>query len=743
MKKTNWVTYPQRRNCCSFVKQYSFSKSVKDLKISITSMGWYHLYIDDKRIDKDVFSPGWTNYKKRIQYQSYPLPVKDKFTLRVDLAEGWGGGDRFAWAAQRYFPYFPLAVNYELVVIYQDDTQESFYSDTSLEVYENKYIDSTIYYGEQVDFRRKSKFIGNALKIKIPTKIIPQEGPHIVYGERIPAQKLFKDKAGNMVVDFGQNFAGVVEINIKGKKGDVISYTPGEILDKNDVFYNDNYRKCKDAVYSFVLSGKQETLIPSFSFLGGRYIKLIEYPKNITKENFIAILVHSDMKQTCFFETGNKKINRLYLNTKYGQLSNYLDVPTDCPQRDERLGWTADAQIFSKTAAIHYNVHTFFKKWIHDLIDSQFDDGSINAVVPLINDGRIISTGWGDAATIIPYEVYQAYGDKKLLKEAIPMMEKWINYLSNHYEKDKPFIVNLGSGFGDWLALDKEEDLVNHNYKGLTDFSLIDTAFYAYSVSLLIKCLEYLRRDSEKYVDLLEKIKKAYQKEFIHNHHMRGEKVKLFSSLKQEQTCYSQTGLVLTLYFDLCSKEDKPLLADDLDELIKECGNKLTTGFLGTPYLLYALSNNNKVDTAYNLLFQEEYPSWLYSVNMGATTMWEHYDGIKKDGSICDPNMNSFNHYAYGSIFSWIFESTAGIRLVKPQYKEIIIQPLIDKRFGYVKCSFDTKYGTILSNWEIVNNEINFDIKVPKNIKAKIILPNKKPLLVNSGCHIKEKVLLR
>lgn len=738
MQKANWVTYPKRVNCCSFIKDYFIDGQIDHLEISITSMGWYHLYIDGKRIDQDVFSPGWTNYKKRVQYQTYTVKTNKSFSLRIDLAEGWGGGDRFAWAGGRYFPYYPLALNYQIKVVLLNGTSKKYYSNSSLKVYENEFIDSTIYYGEQVDFRRQLKYIGLAKKINIDSRLVPQEGPHIIYGEKIKAKELFKDSNGDLIVDFGQNFTGAVEIKIKGKEGEEISYTPGEVIDKEGAFYNLNYRKCKNCVYSFVLSGKEDVFIPQFSFLGGRYIKLIKYPDNVCKENFTAILVHSEMEETSSFECGNSKINRLYLNTKYGQLSNYLDVPTDCPQRDERLGWTGDTQVFCKTGAIHFNTYIFFKKWLHDLIDSQFNDGSINGIVPLVNDGRIISSGWGDVCTVVPYEIYKAFGDKKLLKDCIPMMEKWIDFLSSKYKENKPYIVDLKTSFGDWLALDKKEDKETFNYKGLTDFSLIDTAFYAYSVFILIKCLNVLHINSEKYQILLKNIKFAYQNEFIVNHHMKGERIKIFEDYKKEQSCFTQTGLVLTLYFDLCCKEDKKILIKDLTKLIKSCGNRLTTGFLGTPYLLYALSENKKTNIAYDLLFQEEYPSWLYSVNKGATTMWEHYDSVKPDGSFTDPNMNSFNHYAYGSVFSWIFEYAGGIKLVKPQYKQIIIEPKVDERLGRVNCCYKSKFGMIKSNWCINNNKIKFDIEVPIGIKAKIILPHKK-IVVKNGGTIKEE----
>jgi len=738
MLKSKWVTYPKRENCLSFLKDYHFDKPVKDIEISITSMGWYHLYNNNKRIDTDVFSPGFTYFKKRVQYQTYKLKPNQNIKLKVDLAEGWSGGDRFAWAGGRYFNFFPMSLNYEMRVNFKDGETKKYYSDSSLKVYTNKYIDSTIYYGEKVDFRRKPKFIGYAKKINIDTKLIPQEGCPIIYGERFKAAMMKKDPKGNMLIDFKQNFTGAIEIKIKGKKGDVISYTPCEILDKDGCFYNDNYRKCKDSIYSFVLSGKEETLIPDFSFLGGRYIKLIEYPSYIKKENFTGVSIHSKLEETSYFESGNPKINRFYLNTKYGQLSNYLDIPTDCPQRDERLGWTGDAQVFAKTAAIHFNVHQFFKKYINELIVSQYEDGSVDGIVPMIMGGRLISSGWGDVSCVIPYETYMSFDDKKILKESIPMMKKWVSFYQKHYKEDKPYIVDLKSGFGDWLALDKKEDLVGHDYRGLTDFSLIDTAFFAYSTSILIKSLKALNQDSTSYEELLENIKVAYSNEFIYKHHMKGKKALLFFSM-DERTCYTQTGLVLSLYFDLCKKEDRPYLIKDLVDLISECGDKLTTGFLGTPYLLYALSENKEYKKAYDLLFQEEFPSWLYSVNKGATTVWEHYDGIKEDGSICDPDMNSFNHYAYGSTFSFIFEVAAGIKRIKPSYKEVLIEPIIDERFGYINASYKSKYGLIKSYWKINKNSVTYEIDIPKGIKATIRINNEDEVLLDGG-HFKKVV---
>lgn len=743
MNKKNWVTYPERYNSVSFKKLYHLQKAVKKATISITSMGWYNLYINSKRVDKDVFSPGYTDFNHRVQFQTYNITnkVTNQIDLVIDVGEGWGGGTRFAWG--NMFIYYPMSINYEINVEYSDGSRETFVSDESLDVTTNTIIDSTIYHGESQDYRLKPQLIGKAKYIEINSDIIPQEGERIVFGERFKAKRMWKDPNGDLLIDFGQNIAGMVEISINGKEGDVIKYKPAEVLDKYGNFYDANYRSAL-STFSFVLSGKKEILRPKFSFLGGRYIKLIEYPKYIKKENFTLVAVHSDMEKTCFFNCGNKKIQRLYLNTIYGQLSNFLDIPTDCPQRNERLGWTGDAQVFCSTSAIHYDVQKFFRKWIKDLIVTQYENGAIDEIVPVIHrTHRRISSGWGDACAIVPYQIYKAYNDKKVVEQSLPMIKKWVDFLLAN--TSKPFIPHNVDPNGDWLATDRYFDpnaeLQRHEAElcpGWTNFDLVSTAYLAYDVSIIIEFSKILKQDYKQYETLLKNIKGAYQKEFIKDGHMVGPKATLFS--KVGQTCYTQTGIVLSLYFDLCKKEDRPSLIKDLVNLIKECGNKMTTGFIGTPYILYTLVETGHSKLAYELLFQEQFPSWLYSVNKGATTMWEHYDSIREDGTFWSPTMNSFNHYAYGAVFGWMFNHSVGINMLKPAYKEILIKPLIDKRLGFVDCSFKSKYGEIKVYWKYSNNKVNYRIFVPHRIKAKIDLGDGKIISLKNGGEIKRVV---
>ena len=474
-----WVTYPKRKSSVTFKKEFNLKKNVKSAFISITSMGWYHLFINKIRVDKDVFCPGWTEYEKRVQYQEYNITdlIRDnKISLSCDLAEGWGGGDHFAWVKEGTFLYYQMSLIFEIKVSYSDGSKEILNSDESLDCYSNQYINTTIYGGETQDVFAPIEYLGKAKHIDINTKIIPQEGEPIIETERIKPVKMFKDNNGDLLIDFGQNFTGYIEINIKGNKLDKISYTPCEVLDKDGNFYNLNYRSAK-SFYSFVLTGEQETLKPKFSFIGGRYIKLIDYPDHITKDNFTGVLVSSKLNKTFDFECGNELVNKLYKNIIYGQLSNYLDVPTDCPQRDERLGWTADAQIFAAIAAVNFDVSRFMNKYINDLKVSQFKDGGINGVVPLPdkydNNEYLVGSGWSDACAIIPYEMYLAYGDKERFISCIDMIEKWVKYLLNHC--DEHLIPHLPSNWGDWLALDR---ILDKDWSGSTKYELINTAYF-------------------------------------------------------------------------------------------------------------------------------------------------------------------------------------------------------------------------------------------------------------------------
>lgn len=744
--KSKWITFNTELDCITFKKEFVFEKRIKSIDVFITAIGWHHLFIDSKRTDKDILSPGWTQFNKRVQYQKYHKNINENsFMFECELARGWGGSNRFGWINKLINEsiYFQKSLIYQIDIYFDDGEKKSIYSGESIDVYSNQILNASVYDGEEQNALLDYKFLGKSILIDINTKLIPQEGEKIVEGERFKAKRIFKDKKGNLIIDFGQNFAGYVEVNINGKKGDVISYTPGEIIDPDGVFYNENYRQAK-SFYRFTLLNGRHIYKPRFSTMGGRYIKLIEYPKYIKKENFTGVFVHSNIKRTNTFSCGHKLLNRLYKNQYYGQLSNYLDVPTDCPQRNERLGWTADAQVFAKTACINFNVDKFLSKYVHELEVCQGKNGYIPKFVPITKDefeedssNKLPTIGWSDASIIIPYEIYRAYGDKKILKESYSMMEKYFEHYYSTFDKNFNSALNIiehgpeiiNQQYGDWCALDK---LPIGFSRGLTRLDLLALAYFAYDLEIMIEVEKALQIDSKKKEELLVKVKQAYQNMFIIDNHMVGEKVHLFAN--QEPSCYTQTGLSMTLKLKLCNEKQREILANDLVNLIKECGGKMTVGFLGTPMILDALSETGHVKEAYDLLLNEDFPSWLYSVKLGATTIWEHYDCVNEYGDLLPPEMNSFNHYAYGSFYAWVFNNVLGINAIKPGYKEVLICPHPDKRLRHANGEFITKYGKIKVSWKYnKDNQVNYFIVVPKGIKAIIKLDNGFASMLDNG----------
>ena len=415
------------------------------------------------------------------------------------------------------------------------------------------------------------------------------------------------------------------------------------------------------------------------------------------------------MAKTGTFSTSNALINQLQHNIQWGQKGNFLDVPTDCPQRDERLGWTGDAQAFSRTAAFNMGVNSFFAKWLKDLSADQYPDGGVPFVIPdVLEPGDGSSAGWADASTIIPWNMYLAYGDTSILEHQYPSMKAWVNYMKNHSNND---LWNTGFHFGDWLSYRSDDP--NDGRSAVTDKYLIAQCFFAHSTQLLINTANLLgfKEDAAYYTQLLEKIKAAYIREYA------TPSARLISN--------TQTAYVLALQFDMFPESMRSLAADRLVENIKDYSDHLTTGFLGTPYLCEVLTRFGHADVAYRLLLQETYPSWLYPVKMGATTIWERWDGEKPDSTFEDPGMNSFNHYAYGAIGDFMYRDVAGLDTDPffPGYKKIKIMPHPGGNFSYVNADLKTDYGLVSSHWKINGHLFELDVEIPPNTSADVYLP--------------------
>ncbi len=704
-----------------FRKTFNTTKKVASATAFITSLGVYEAFINGKRVGDAFLTPGWTSYNKRLQYQLYDvtsLLTSGTNAFGVALGSGWYRGF-IGFSGQKNFYGKDLALRAQIEIAYTDGTKETITTDESWKSSTGSILTSEIYHGETIDARKeKTKWNTPTFtdtdwhEVKIKTSDTP---PLIAtYNEPIRKKETFKSiktittPKGEKVLDFGQNLVGWVQVKIKGNAGDKITLYHAEVLDKDGNFYTENLRPAKQK-NEYILKGNGEEFFePHFTFQGFRYVKIEDYKGEINPENFTAVALYSDMQPTGTFTSSNQLINQLQHNIQWGQRGNFLDVPTDCPQRDERLGWTGDAQAFARTATFNYDVHNFFAKWLKDVEADQID-GSVPFVVPnVLGKGAAGSAGWADAATIIPWNMYLAYGDKRILEDQYNSMKAWVGFMERNSTN---YLWNKGFHFGDWLFYRPFDD--NDGRSAVTDKYLIAQCFFAHSTELVIKTAKVLgnQDDVAKYSALLKNVKDAFMKEYMTANG------RLVSS--------TQTAYVLALNFDMLPENLRAYAAEKLVENIKSYGNHLTTGFLGTPYLCHVLTRFGYDDVAYTLLLQETYPSWLYPVKMGATTIWERWDGIKPDGTFQTPGMNSFNHYAYGAIGDWMYRVVTGIDTEEsaPGYKSIVIKPHLDTRLTQAASKYITGYGLVKSSWKAGEQTIDFDVEIPANTKATIFIP--------------------
>lgn len=723
--KNHWIKAPWSEDYCgalSFVKKFTADKQVSEAYLEVSAVGLYEAYINGLKVGDRVFTPGFTSYNKRgIQFQRYDVKemLVGENVLEITAGPGWAVG-YFGFTGNKHIYADRISVCAKLTLMYENGESEEIYTDPSFEVYTNSVTFSDLYRGETVDGTHKLKLIGKGAVDKVVYNLIEDIGEEVREHEVFKAELITTPK-GEKVLDFGQNMAGYVALEISGERGSRVKLSFGEVLDSEGNFYNENYRTATSEV-TYILSGGKDYFKPKFSFQGFRYVRIDEYPiEEIDVNGFSGIAVYSDMKRTGEFVCGNDKINQLYHNIIWGQNSNYLDIPTDCPQRDERLGWTGDAQVFCRVAGINYDVRKFFDKWLADIRVEQGEKGEVYGTCPeplgtTHREHTRVSGAWGDAATIIPWTLYTLYGDKKVLEDNFEMMCRWVDYV--HSAGSEEFLWKDGWHFGDWLALDAGED----SYEGSTSPDLIASAFFAYSTELVVSAGEVIGRDVTAYKELYENTVKAFREEYLKDIlNCEYDKLEKFETLDGKIT---QTAMVLILHFGLCKESEKAYITDLLIKLIDRFDGKMSTGFVGTPYILHALSDNGKTDIAYKLFFNEESPSWLYSVNRGATTMWEHWNGIKEDGSFWSTDMNSFNHYAYGAVGDWIYKTVMGINIDEAGYKKVTIAPNPDKRLDFGKCTVKTQFGVIKSEWKYEENKICYEIEVPDGVCADIKLPD-------------------
>lgn len=701
MQKANWIYCKENigDNVPVYKKDFQITKPVRSAFLHISARGVYEATLNGHRLGDFVLAPGWTSYEKRIQYQTYDITdnLSGNNVLTATVAAGWYKGDIAMWWS--YPADHICALIAKIEITYIDGSVENIYTNTDWEAALSGYSYCEIYNGFVFDARVKPDFCleTTVAENNSTAELVPQFGEKVIEQERFKPVEIIRTPKGETIIDFGQNLTGYVEISLNAKAGDVVSLSFAEVLDRDGNFYNENYRKAK-CQYTYICKDGKQCFKPTLTFYGYRYIRLDQYPCKVNANDFTSIAVYSDLKRTGYIESSDAMLNQLFRNTLWGQRSNFLDVPTDCPQRNERMGWTGDAQAFIRTACYNYDVNKFFEKWLGELAFAQYANGAVPMVAPYERSGGQISAAWADAVAICPWQLYLSYGNKDILEKMFRPIQKWVDYITETTEK--PDLWFGGDHFCDWLELGAKEG----QYIGDTRGDLIGSAFYGRSTEILCKIGHILGRDVSQYEALYNRIVDAFNREF-------------------DGTYQTQTEYVLALAFDLTNNPE--FAAKALAERIRQDGEKLQTGFVGTPYILHVLSRYGYHELAYTLLLRKEYPSWLYPITKGATTIWEHWNGIMPNGEMWSSEMNSFNHYAYGSVMDWVYAVCGGINPVEdaPGYEKVLIAPIPDRRIDWIQVELQTAYGKIKSAWKHENDLVVYEITTP--VKAKAILAGK------------------
>ncbi len=699
-----------------FRRLFSCGRPLRSAALEVTCDGVYEAVLNGRRVGSFILAPGWTEYSKRLQVQCYDVRdlLKEENTLEITVANGWYRRTNAPWTGTKNPDEFlPAMLIAALRLVYEDGSEETILTDDSWEVSESTVTLSGIFIGEDVDMTRTLSYVP-AITCDYPkSMLIPQEGPEVHEQETVWPRASFRTPRGEWVIDFGQNLTGYMAFETDARAGEKLSLSTAEVLDKDGNFYTGNYRSARSQLHYICREGRQ-SYKPRFTFFGFRYLRIDEAPEGFTADQIHAVVLHSEMKRTGWLDSSDPMLNQLFSNIIWSQKGNYLDIPTDCPQRDERYGWTGDGQIFCRAATLQYDVRQFFRKWLADVRAAQHDNGWVPEVVPSLTAYKPGGGAWSDAVTIIPWQLYQTYGDISFLSEMYDAMVRWIAYIPTVSTTE-----DLWTGcwtYGDWLALDWPEGYVPANIelskRGYSNDDLICSAFYANSVDIVIRAGKLLGKDVREYEALHARIAAAYKARF-------------------KDRLNTQTEKVLTLHFNL--SDDPQSLADALAEQVRACGMKLQTGLVGTPYLLHELSRYGYADIAWSLLLRREYPGWLYSVSKGATTMWEHWDSIKPDGTFWDDDMNSYNHYAYGSVADWVFGVACGIQPAEPGYAAVRIEPRPDPRLNSLGAVLDTVHGRIRSFWKYTDSGIRYEIDTP--VRTEIVIGGKSRI-VNKGRYL-------
>jgi alpha-L-rhamnosidase len=686
------------------------AKPVVRARLYITALGLYQMNINGQRVGDIVFGPDWTDYKKRIRYQVYDVTalMKNGDNILAGLVgQGWYCGT--IGSGPKHYGKSP-ALLAQLEVSYADGTREQIVSDASWKIAASPILSSDFMKGENYDARLEVKGWNElglddsawktaAVREEAPRPLESQVSQPVRSITEIKSKTITEPKPGCWTFDLGQNMVGYVRLKVSAPAGTKLTLRHAEMLNPDGTLYTENLGGAPSIDTYICKGGGVEVFQPHFTFHGFRYVELTGLAGKPALDTITGIVIASDTPVAGEFACSDTRINQLYSNICWGQRGNYLSVPTDCPQRKERLGWMGDAQVFVRTATYNADVAAFFSKWLADVDDAQ-RDGAFTDITPSTACGAG-TPGWADAGVICPWTIYQVYDDTRLLGAHYPAMVRWIEWCRAHSTaliRDK----YRGGDYGDWLSIGAD-----------TPKDLIGTAYFAYSTRLVAQAAKALGKmdDAAKYEQLFQDIKAAFNKKFVAaDGRIQG----------NTQCCY-----VMALKFDLLSDELRAKAAQYLEEDIAAKNDHLSTGFVGVSYLLPVLTQAGKTDTAYKLFLQDTFPSWLFSVKHGATTIWERWDGWTPDKGFQDPGMNSFNHYSLGSCGEWMFSSLAGIDTDGPGFKKITIRPTPGKGITWVRASYDSMGGKIASAWKQEGDTFSLNVTIPPNTTATICIPAK------------------
>ena len=717
-----WIAAESGDGCHPLLrKTVSVRPGLRRARLYATGLGMFEAYVNGEKLGDEYLKPGITNYETRLQVVTFPVETlrEGENELAFMLGKGWYMGCFGLENAENNFGD-RMAVIGELYLDYADGTSERVCTDGSFTSRPTGIVESGIYYGETIDRTlheavhwRSAEVITAPLshpgtrnlnkahlcdRLSLPVRV----------KEYLPVREILSTPAGETVLDFGQNFAGFPEFDAALPHGTRVVLDFGEILQQGN-FYRGNYREA-NSQFVYVSNGQRETVRPHFTFFGFRYVRVTGWVGPLEPEMFRGCVLYSDMDRTGTLHTGNAKIDRLYENTLWGLKSNFLDMPTDCPQRNERLGWTGDAQIFAPTASYHMDTRAFFHKFEQDLMDEQaFLNGAVPNYVPNFGHKTDATSAWGDIGTFLPMTLWNAYGDREALAFAYPMMTGWVDYMDrlDASRGQRRYTFEPGFQFGDWLGLDGVSEL---SFKGGTDDNYLGAVYYYRSAALTAEAAGILGREEDalRYRELAEKIRAGILNEYF--------------TPSGRFAMDTQASYVVALKFGLWRDRDR-LIAQFRDRLKKD-GYRIRCGFVGAPLLCTVLAECGLSELAYDFLLQEGFPSWLYCVNLGATTIWERWNSVGPDGTISGTGMNSLNHYSYGSVMEFVYAWAAGIRPAEPGFGRAILAPNPDCRLPRMDCAYDSAAGRYVCNTRIhPDGTLSVHVEIPFGCTALLTLP--------------------